>query len=336
MATIEEMALDSIKKEFLSAFINQRERNVKTLNFQVPLESDDGTLYHISATYTGDINADLVLVTHHGATYNKSYWDWPQQPDVYSFVKYITNRQLLNNVGCKRRRNNNIAVLSIDRLGAGRSDHPDSSLVTYDHHAYYLHLINTIVKGFCRKVVAIGESLGSSLSQFESTTYNDYDGLVLMGYVHELYVTIPQLISLFYPANNLPQYANLDSGYFTTIPGARPFLYNVPTANPGVIAYDDRTKDVVSLLDIQSHLAILLSPTDALQVKVPVFSLLGDVDKVFCSGPGCPEAAAEPSFWSPEAEFEFKLIPETGHSMNLHPSAHTSYAYIYHWLSKKF
>src|SRR5436309_15792146 len=51
-----------------------------------------------------------------GATYGSVAWDFPYQPERYSYVRALTRA--------------GVATLNVDRLGIGASSHPDSSAVT--------------------------------------------------------------------------------------------------------------------------------------------------------------------------------------------------------------
>lgn len=51
------------------------------------------------------------LVLSHGVMYNRTYWKWPQSPQIYSWTDYMVSK--------------GYATFAIDRLGNGESDHPD-------------------------------------------------------------------------------------------------------------------------------------------------------------------------------------------------------------------
>src|SRR5688572_30431262 len=60
-----------------------------------------------------------------GATYGSLAWDFPYQPERYSYV------QALNRTG--------VATLNVDRLGIGASSHPDSADVNIESHIFIYH-----------------------------------------------------------------------------------------------------------------------------------------------------------------------------------------------------
>ena len=72
-------------------------------------------------------------------------------------------------------------------------------------------------------------------------------------------------------------------------------------------------------------------------LDVPVLSVLGDQDVLFCD-PTCgeKEAERERTFWSPEACFEIEILPETGHFVQLHTEAAPAFADLaLDWLDRR-
>ena len=121
--------------------------------------------------------ASTVQLLIHGATYGKTYWDWPQQR--YSYVRAALAA--------------GYSTLAVDRLGVGETSRPASELVqSAEPNAFVLHQwIGALRAGRLRgvafaRVVSVGHSLGSALAVEESTTYHDVDALVLSGFLHSL------------------------------------------------------------------------------------------------------------------------------------------------------
>src|ERR1700759_686911 len=96
-------------------------------SFAVNLSADDATVYHVYGELCarGGLAHKTIQVALHGATYGHLYWDFPYQPEVYSYVRWATA--------------SGYAVLNIDRIGIGRSDHPPADQVTVESNAYVVH-----------------------------------------------------------------------------------------------------------------------------------------------------------------------------------------------------
>jgi pimeloyl-ACP methyl ester carboxylesterase len=274
----------------------------------------------------------ILLITSHGATYNRLYWDWPQNRDVYSFRKNVVTRR--------------VSVLNLDLLGSGGSTHPFSGYLTHEAQASMLHqVVGAMRAREFKKIILIGHSSGSGTATLEAATYHDVDGLIVTGMLHAGPSSALGLLSSLplslYPAALDPAFAgmDLDAGYETTRPGTRgqPALYNTEVADPAVIAYDDAHKDVVTLPQALGFAAIFTDDSISQAVDAPVLSLVGAYDG-FCGSPSCPEAADEASAWSPAADLKLHVIPEAGHDIHLHgdPYATTEFAHVRNWLTSRF
>ena len=281
----------------------------------------DGTL----CRKTDAANDRTLVITAHGATYNRTYWDWPQSPESHSLVRRLVS---------------DVSVLNIDLLGSGRSSRPLSLHLTQQAQASMLHQVvqKMRTRGF-RTVVLLGHSSGSGTVTLEASRHHDVDGIVVTGFLHsDPGLSVP--LSL-YPAMLDPAFAGLglDPGYLTTRPGTRATngFYNAAVADPSVIAYDEAHKDVVPWLQAAGFPLIINDPSISRAVNVPVLSLVGDHDP-FCESPSCPPAADEAAAWSPAAQLELHVIANAGHDIHLHgaPYAQAEYAYIRSWLQRRF
>jgi pimeloyl-ACP methyl ester carboxylesterase len=278
-------------------------------------------------------NKQILLITAHGATYNRLYWDWPQNPAEHSFVRNQDAR---------------VSVLNIDLLGSGASSRPLSVNVTMQAQASMLNKVVRAMRarGF-QKVILVGHSSGSGVITLAASTYGNVDGLIVTGFLHRFAAPVPPPGGLavplsLYPAAIDPAFSgmNLDPGYLTTRPGTRanPGFYNGAVADPDVITYDDAHKDIVTATHVAGFVAIVNDPRISQAVNVPVLSLVGSHDGGFCDSPACPQAAEEPAAWSPGAQLELHVIPNAGHNIHLHgtPYAKTEYAYVREWLDRRF
>ena len=79
------------------------------VTFPVTLAPGDTTPYSVYGELCarGSIQQKTLQIALHGATYSHLYWDWPFQPERYSYMLRATAA--------------GYAVLNLDRIGIGRS-----------------------------------------------------------------------------------------------------------------------------------------------------------------------------------------------------------------------
>jgi pimeloyl-ACP methyl ester carboxylesterase len=268
-----------------------------------------------------------------GATYSHVYWDWPyENPDLYAAVQFFTN------VG--------YSTFDIDRIGIGNSSHPLSSDVNVASNAYVVHeLVGRLKAGTISgpsfvHVMLVGHSLGSLVSISEAATYHDVDGVVITGLLHKFSANGLSLLGkAIIPANQDPsgRFTSLDSGYLTTAPNTRSsLLYYAPNSDPNVIASDENTKETVTRGEFNGILTLVPSNL-SLHITVPVLVVVSSQDILFCGSDAtdCSNNASvykeEAPFYSSQAHLQVRIIPKTGHSINLHYSAPITYWLIEAW-----
>lgn len=275
--------------------------------------------------------ATTVDVLVHGASYNRSYWDWPLDPDTYSYVD--------RTLAAGR------ATFAYDRLGAGASSHPPSAQVTTDADAFALHQVIGLMRadGFTT-VEVVGHSFGSVVAIDEAGAYRDVDKLVVTGLLHSQGSGLATVAATFYPADSDPQFGPLfaDPGYLTTLPGTRASsFYDTATADPLVIAYDEAHKDAISGTELSAGVAeseLPASSNPSRLVTAPVLVVDGQQDGIFCGVTlDCTNLSAvlaeEAPFYPAAARLTVETIPYTGHDVALHPSAAQSFGVMTQWLA---
>ena len=137
--------------------------------------------------------------------------------------------------------------------------------------------------------------------------------------------------------------SGLDSGYLTFRPGTRaPLFYWTPTAEPNVIALDERLKDTVSGTEFGAAVPLFNSPppltAPSQAIKVPTLVVVGQHDPVMCDEDGliCNQqnvANAERPYYSTVARLQVYVAPDTGHDLQLHETAPATGERILSWLS---
>lgn len=307
-------------------------------SFNVPValsvgQSPQYTIYgELCNPPTGSAHAVQLLVP--GATYGHVYWDFPYQPQTYSYVR------ALNAAG--------YSTFNIDRIGSGQSSHPPLNLVdvTMETDAYVTHeIVQDLRSGLIgnqqfARVLIVGHSLGSAVVWIEAGTYHDVDGVIITGLVHHLNTSkLIDIFSTFYPASLDPRFSGDGYGtqYLTTEPGTRgrDFYYQ-PGADPNVITTDEATKETTPDGEVATFAPVLIDGISAL-IMVPVLLVVGQQDSIVCGqlATDCNSAAtvrhAETPYYSPQAQLNVAVIPNVGHDLNLHKAASLWFAAAIAW-----
>jgi pimeloyl-ACP methyl ester carboxylesterase len=284
----------------------------------------------IAGTLCARPDATTVQLLVHGATYGRAYWDFPYQPERYSYV------DAMNGFG--------LATLNVDLLGVGGSDHPPSVQITLPVQIAVVHELVQALRGGAfgqefTEVVLVGHSLGTLLSTAVAATYpEDVDGLIATGISHGFDTGMPRLLLEIatHPANREKgRFSGLDSGYLTTRPGNRAtHFYHEPSADPEVIALDEATKQTMSIGEISTDAPSLVT---SLAVQAPVLAVLGDHDALSCNVITCSSPASpwnlEGLLYVSAASFQQLTVLDSGHDINLHPNAHVFYSRAAEWVS---
>lgn len=293
----------------------------------------DQTIWGQLCTPTGKPVPSTVQVLVHGATYDHNYWDFPYEPETYSYVREAVS--------------SGFATFTIDRLGSGSSSRPVSSELDLYVAGYTVHQVVQALRGgelggrAFPKVVAVGHSMGSGAIWSEASTYHDVDGVIITGLTHAYNSQgRAAAIASSAPANLYPQWAGLDSGYLTTIPGTRDdVFYNTALADPEVIAVDEQLKQPYALGDLLS-LDSLMTDGSSGGITVPVLLVMGEQDSLFCGGDGtdCSTAASlradEAPFYASAPSFTTYVLDDSGHDVNLHYHAGAWYGVATGWVWK--
>src|SRR5262249_21769631 len=116
--------------------------------------------------------ADVLQILVHGSCSSHWYWDFPFEPDRYSYVWWSHRSGL--------------PPLNLDRPGAGASAETRGIETTIEAQAAALHsLVGEIGRGALGtsfdSIVLVGHSLGSIVCGYEAATYDDVDRVVLTG-----------------------------------------------------------------------------------------------------------------------------------------------------------
>jgi pimeloyl-ACP methyl ester carboxylesterase len=310
------------------------------IRLPVALASGQSASQAISATYcqphawaSGPREVDVLTP---GATYNSAYWDWPQDPSLYSYMDKTLRAGR--------------ATFDYDRVGTGQSSHPPSDQITISSESYVLHQIVGWLHNSANdsQVNLIGHSLGSVISIQEAGMYQDVSRVVVTGLLHipNIGVGFAQtLLSLMHLAALDPEFAGqgLGPGYMTTIPGDRGQDFYSSSADPAVVSYDEAHKDIVPASDLaglSTTWALPAGQNAAGRITAPVLIVIGQQDAIFCADPPILDCAvpatvlaSEVPYYASAASLTVDTIPGAGHDIALHPSADQSFAQINQWIT---
>lgn len=265
----------------------------------------------------------------HGAGYDHRYWDWPVRPESYSYVTWAAE--------------NGIATLNIDRIGSGLSSHPAGASNTIAAQAGALgHTIAQIRRGDSalgafERIVLVGHSLGSVLAGYTGATRDDVDAVVLTGYLpvdHGNHVEDQFLNEAFVPAvQALPHLRGLvDEDYLAARPETREqLMFRAGQVDPAILEVDYQIRGATSRGELRGGWS---AGSEILRATVPTLALVGQYD-VLVLNPQT-DADAFDAVRRLQAEcpenFDFEVMPETGHNLNLHFNALHTYERLNGWL----
>lgn len=280
----------------------------------------------------------IVQLLVHGGTYNHVYWDFPFQPERYSYQRDMARH--------------GYATFAVDRLGTGQSTKPPSatllaSVEAESIHQIVGHLRAGRVGGIAfDRVILVGHSIGAGVVTLEAATYHDVDGVILSATSHlvEALAAVNALTVYSHPTMLDPQlrHRGSDPGYYTTRPGFRSIFYQAGDADPQVIATDDATKDQFSILGFGLVLTFGDEGPASLRIDVPVLLAVGEKDFAFCGflSRDCSSAEAlrkqEAPYFSPAAQLSTYVLPYSGHNLALHKNAGAYRKATRAWIHARF
>ena len=288
-----------------------------------------GTLCH-----GGKPDGKTVQVLLSGGGYGRAYYDFPYRPESYSYVRAAVHAGAV--------------TFNLDRIGIGESSRPFGVRVDVDANAYVVHQViqvlraGTITGTPLGPIVTVGHSMGSVMAIAHALDYpEDVEGIVLTGILH---TTNREYAERVRDSSTLAIFdrrfgrRNLDFTYFTSKPGMREeMFYHGPAADPEVIAVDEATRETLTLGEIISVGRFDRNRTR--DIGVPVLMVIGDRDFTSCGDEiDCADheavAAYERQFFGTAADVAVAVIEDTGHVLNLHPSAPLTYATILDWIAR--
>lgn len=305
------------------------EPDCREVQFAVQVLASAQTLHALLCTPASEVPQSAVVLVH-GSTYDRAYWDFPVEPSTYSASRILAGHGHL--------------TLTIDRLGSGASSRPPSKRVTPGVSADALHQVvaqlkrDTTMETRSGKVFLVGHSSGSALSIREAAQYKDVDGVVVTGFIHHAGpggALFPAMTHLAAEDVTFSDDSSIPHGYTTTQPGVRSIFYYPLNVAEEVLVADEETKDAMPGIDSSGFVEELTTGSLARSLAIPVLSIVGTHDLLFCTPPNCPEVNDEKDFYSASPDVEVIIRPKTGHNLNLHRDALETTNIIGDWLGRQ-
>lgn len=280
----------------------------------------------------GAINTTTVQFLIHGLGADYNYWD---NAPGYSYVDYAAQQ--------------GYTTFIYDRLGAGRSDHPDPIATVQGpmsleiaHQLIQLLRNGGIAGQTFRHVIGVGHSFGSFTTNAVAVKYPaDFDAIVLTGYSTSDGGTLLAFIGggLTIAADAVPsRFGDLAPGYTTgaNMQGLQFSFFREPAFDPDLLALCEQTKGTIS---VGEFLTTSTLQGVATNFTGPLYVVDGEHDL-----PNCYANCYEPQNWAaslkpslfPNAKnsSDWYIQPGAGHFINYHYGAETSWQNVQAFIKK--
>jgi pimeloyl-ACP methyl ester carboxylesterase len=281
--------------------------------------------------WTGTLANQTLQVLVSGAGYGAVYWDFPYEPDTYSYARAALRA--------------GDAVFNFDRLGMGLSDHPLGVALDVDTQAFVLHQVLAELgsRSDFSSVVTLGHSFGSTVALAHALAWPDQtDGIVLTGFIHNVNPEFGPAMgrTIGFAAFSGPLAGDIvDPTYVISKPGSRAdVFYTAGNVDAGVIEVDDATRETTAVGELISMSRYFKDQSKAL--SVPVMVLIGEDDFVVCGNElDCKDHAAvvanELEYYPAAACPEIIVLDDTNHNANLHRNAPRSFVLMQDWIKRR-
>ena len=299
----------------------------RTYRFPVKMSPTSTDCYEVFGDFctnqplTDETTVQILLA---GGSNNTTYWDWPLDPDNHSYVRHATR--------------SGFAVLNVDRLGYGKSDHPDPTKIDFPVGGYVVHqLVQYLKEGALghkfKKVVLNGNSLGGMVAWYAASQHQSADAVIVSGVGHNFSeLALKAVLSAVQPVEENPRYGRglgWKPGYLVRT--------LTPTApESGHDWYTEYLGDTVTIAELQTLMDASRDYSITRNIKVPVLFAMGHHDVRWCTTTGdCttdPVFTTESSYYGPLARFESFIVPNSGHLTNKSLGAKVFYEKIDTWL----
>lgn len=274
------------------------------------------------------LDPPTVQLLVHGYSLSHAYWDFPYQPERYSYTRFMAEA--------------GYATFNIDRLGIGNSSKPLGWEVNLDTHVFTLHQVIAALRAgrvggvAFERVVAVSHSYGTATSETLAAIHpGDVDLLVATGWLHPI---SPSWLTMFrlqqVPAQIEERLRDRPPAYVTPVPGTSPAsFYSAEQTDPAIGPISETLRQTGTEGEWYTGLRLPGFPLDPLvtkQIRIPILFVMGQNDILFCGNdvPPCndPQSVLERErpFFDSEV-FEAYIQPTAGHNVTEQLNAHEGY-----------
>ncbi|HEX9713672.1 MAG TPA: alpha/beta fold hydrolase [Actinomycetota bacterium] len=266
------------------------------------------------------------LLAQHGLSYGAWAWDFPLRPETYSTAQALAAR--------------GYAVVAIDRLGYGESDHPNGYTLTVQSYAAMTAQIveqlragsySAVQPDAFAHVGLLGHSAGSEVSELAAGLYGGVDVVIPTAYQHAVDGVNSDWLVREWITGDVVRSAQGDYEYFETDPDTRAAdMYHLPAAEADVVALDNEMANLTPSGEIFS---ISMQPSRWVMglIDVPVLLILAENDALFVASAG----EAELALFSGTDDATLHVVPNAGHTFVLHPNAPEATDVVADWLDAR-
>jgi pimeloyl-ACP methyl ester carboxylesterase len=300
---------------------SERLQNGVAHEIEIPVaDPRSGQIWRCAANLTVPAHARAALqILVHGATYNRWYWDPGSRLNRYSYVQVAASH--------------GYPTINIDRIGCGRSDHPDGADLSLDLHATTVNTVASLARqgladhSFDR-IIGVGHSVGTYVLMKTLSGAHGLDAALLTGITHRRTGADP--VGLNIAASEDPHFADRNSVGYLTLPAPhRQNFYHLPTTEAAVLGEDIRHRDVVGLGELHGIAPVVSNPCLA---AVPLCLAIGMEDWMFAAE-DTSEFRREEAEWYPNATaLDYLLYAQTGHNINMHKAGPRAMSDFLHWI----
>lgn len=292
--------------------------------------------YDVYGTYCRPstmIDHNVLQIFVHGSSYNKSFWEGLGFGASYDWVAFANTE--------------GYHTLALDGLSHGPNGQPLDPFGTVQV-GIQIEILHQLITSFHSSTRAlsrafdrfafVGHSLGSAIGTLLAARYPaDVDAYVLTAWSND-FNTEP-LIGTFAPASQIQpeRFSDFPYGYLSSTNAAvRESAFYAGDFDPAIPLIDFAYQDAVTTGELLSS---SLAYTEKNGYQGPVLVVTGEDDALLCSreSTSCSDTLeATLTLWPNSSAPGYYIPKNTGHNLNLHTSAISTFSFVQEWLAGVF